>query len=105
MKKFVEVMGTIEFLTSLAGVICFFTGHQAITLFCAAFSLLHSFLNVVFGDQNNLGTEIFTVIVAMIVAVIFKLDMLGVVAVAICIGTYAILLLPLVLFAIFGAKK
>lgn len=105
MKKFVEVMGAIEFLTSLAGIICFFTGHETITYFCAAFSLLHSFLNVVFGEQNGFGTEILTIIVGMIVAVVFKLDMLGVVAVAICIGTYAIFLLPLVLFAIFGAKK
>lgn len=105
MKKFVETLGAIEFLTSLTGIICFFTGHQIITLFCAAFSLLHSFLNVVFGEQNGFGTEILTIIVGMIVAVVFKLDMLGVVAVAICIGTYAVLLLPLVLFAIFGAKK
>ena len=105
MKKFVEILGTIEFLASLAGIICFFTGHQTITLFCAAFSILHSFLNVVFGDQNNLGTEIFTIFVALIVAVVFKLDMLSVVAVAVCIGSVAFLLVPFLLVAIFGAKK
>lgn len=104
MKKFVEILGTIEFLTSLAGIICFFTGHQTITLFCAAFSILHSFLNVVFGDQNGFGTEILTIFIGMIVAVVFRLNMLNVVAVAICIGVYAILLIPLVLFAIFGRK-
>jgi len=105
MKKFVEVLGGIEFFVAIAGIVCFFTGHQTITFFCAAFSLLHSFLNVVFGEQNGFGTEIFTIIVAMIVAVVFKLDMLGVVAVALCIGSAAILIVPLVLFAIFGAKK
>jgi hypothetical protein len=87
-----------------AGIICFFTGHETITYFCAAFSILHSFLNVVFGEQNGFGTEILTIIVGVIVAVVFHLDMLGVVAVAICIGSVAILIVPLVLFAIFGRK-
>lgn len=104
MKKFVEIMGGIEFFVAAAGIICFFTGHETITYFCAAFSVIHSFLNVVFGDQNGFGTEIFTIIVAMIVAVVFHLDMLGVVAVAICIGVYAIFLIPLVLYALFGRK-
>jgi hypothetical protein len=104
MKKFVEIMGGIELLVALVGIVCFFIGHETITLFCAAFSLLHSFLNVVFGDQNGFGTEILTIFIGMIVAVVFRLNMLNVVAVAICIGVYAILLIPLVLFAIFGRK-
>jgi hypothetical protein len=104
MKKFVETMGTIELFVVIAGIICFFTGHETITYFCAAFSILHSFLNVVFGEQNGFGTEILTIIVGVIVAVVFHLDMLGVVAVAICIGSVAILIVPLVLFAIFGRK-
>jgi hypothetical protein len=105
MKKFVEVLGGIEFFVAIAGIVCFFTGHQTITFFCAAFSLLHSFLNVVFGEQNGFGTEILTVVVAIVVAVVFHLDMFGVVAVAICIGSVAIMIVPLLLFAIFGAKK
>jgi len=105
MKKFVEVLGGIEFFVAIAGIVCFFTGHETITLFCAAFSILHSFLNVVFGEQNGFGTEFLTVFVGLIVAVVFKLDMFSVVAVALCIGSVAILIVPLVLFAIFGAKK
>jgi hypothetical protein len=105
MKKFVEYMAVFEFIAVVAGIICFFTGHETITLFCAAFSLLHSFLNVVFGDQNGLGTEILTMLIGVIVAVVFKLDMLSVVAVAVCIGSVAFLLVPFLLVAIFGAKK
>lgn len=104
MKKFVETLGALEFIVALVGILCFFIGHPTITLFCAAFSLLHSFLNVVFGDQNNLMTEMFTIFVGMIVAVVFKLNMLNVVAVAICIGSVAIMIVPLLLIAVFGRK-
>ena len=105
MKKYVEYMAVFEFIAVVAGIICYFTGHETITYFCAAFSLLHSFLNVVFGDQNGLGTEILTALVGMVVAVMFKLDMLGVVAVALCIGSVAFLVVPYLLIAIFSAKK
>lgn len=104
MKKIVEHMAVLEFVAAVAGIICFFTGHQTITFFCAGFSLLHSFLNVVFGEQNGFGTEILTVIVAIVVSMVFHLDMFGVVAVAICIGSVAIMIVPLLLIAVFGRK-
>ena len=104
MKKFVEILGVVELIVAIAGIICFFTGNVTITLYCAAFSLLHSLLNIIFGDQNGFGSELLTILIGVAVALIFKLDMLGVASVAVCIGSVLFFAFPLLMIGIFSRK-
>lgn len=87
MKKFVETLGGIELFVFLAGVVFYFTGNVTYTYFCAAFSLLHSFLNVVFGDQNDWSSELATMLIAVVISLIIKKQMLDIIAVALCIAS------------------
>ena len=104
MKKIVETLGVLEVIVAIAGIVCYFTGNVMITYFCAAFSLLHSFLNVLFGDQNGFGSELLTILIGIAVAFIFKLNTLGVVSVAVCIGSVVFFLIPLLLVGAFSRK-
>lgn len=81
----VNLLGFLSTLTSSVGIVFFFI-NPVVTLFCAVFSLLNSWIQVVFAEQNNLNTEVFTVIIACLVALIFNLNYLNTIAFAICIG-------------------
>lgn len=88
MKKFVETMAIFTTIAAIVGIICYFTkvnNYLTILYICAAASFLHSVLNVAFGDQNNLSTEKFTIILAVIVSLIFRLPIITMIALFICI--------------------
>lgn len=80
----------------IAGVVCYFLGADKILYICAALSLLHSVLNIRYGGQNNLATEVITVIVAALAALIFKLPYLRTICVFLCAAELFFLLLAIV---------
>ena len=83
---FIEILTWISFLLSIVGIVFYYLGYDAITFICAGISLVHSFINVCWGDQNGFVTEILTLIVGSLVAVIFKCEFWACLAVAICYG-------------------
>ena len=80
----INIIGAISTLVSFVGVIGFFF-NPTITVVCGIISAADSLLQFFFGQQNNLSTEIFTVIVSLIIALIFKLSILTTICFALCL--------------------
>ena len=99
-KSTVEAMGTIEGITSLIGVILYFVGFKNLIFIFAGFSLIHSILNVAFGDQNNLATEIVAILIGVAVAYWRGLNPIMTAALALCICSVLMFLIGIpLLFA------
>lgn len=84
MLAFLNAFGFISGLLSIIGIILFFI-NPVFTIFCAAFSIIDSILQIFFGEQNNFSTEIFTIIIAVIIACIAKLSYINTISFALCI--------------------
>ena len=80
-----NVFGFLSALISIIGIILFFI-NPIITIICAAFSIINSILQVFIGEQNNFSTEIFTIIISVIVAFIAKISYINTISFALCIG-------------------
>lgn len=65
----------ISSIGSVVGIVFFFI-NPIITILCGVLSLLSSIINVTYGDQNNLSTEISTIIIASVVALFTNLNWL-----------------------------
>ena len=76
----------ISAITSIIGIIFFFCGYPIVTIVCAVISLVSSVVNVVKGEQHGFITEIITIIIGLIIALIANIDIINGIAVAICIG-------------------
>lgn len=61
-----QILSTIA---AIIGIVFYFI-NPVVAIICGIISLLNSVIQVVWGDQNNLTTEIITVIVGIIVALI-----------------------------------
>lgn len=80
---FAKFFNILSFLAVIIGVIAFFI-NPVITIFCGVISIMNSIIQVVMADQNNLNTEIATIIVAVIIALIFDLSIINIVSFALC---------------------
>ena len=87
-------MSVIGFVASIVGVIFFFTGGTNITCICAVISIADSVIQRIWGDQNNLITEIIAVIIGAVVSFFLPGGFLTFAALALCIET--------VVFTLFG---
>lgn len=81
---FISVIGAISTIASIVGAIFFFI-NPTVTIICAIISALNSILQVTFGDQNNITTEIAAIIIAVIVALIIQKPVFLIVCFAICL--------------------
>ena len=89
MRTVTNVLEKLTTFATIVGVISFFwkfDSHITVLYCCAGISFLHSVLNVAFGDQNNLVTEGYTLAIGAIVALVFGLPLLPMLALFICIG-------------------
>lgn len=77
----------ISFVASVSGIICYFTGLFTITLICGLITLLDSAIQVFWGEQNNFVTEIITIIIGAMVALIFHLPFFACIFLFLCIGS------------------
>lgn len=98
-----NISGFISSLTSILGTIFYFF-NPTVTIVCAILSILNSLIQVVFGDQNNLNTEIATIIIAAIVALFIKTSIFNFTCFAICAVDSLILIIGWI-FMIFTYKK
>ena len=85
MRKFLSFSGAFSTLASIAGIVFYFTGLQTYTIICAICTLIDSFLQIKFGEQNNLTTEIISIIIGIIIALFAKVNIIGCASVSLCI--------------------
>lgn len=71
-------------ISSIVGVICYFI-NPVITIICGVVSLINSVVQITFGDQNNLSTEIFSVFIAVIISLIFDLPIFAFIGFILCV--------------------
>lgn len=84
MYKLFSVLKKLTIPASISGIVCYYLNYNVIVYVCAAMLLIHSYLNVKLGKQNNLATEVLTYFIGAAVAFIFKCDFIPCVAVAFC---------------------
>lgn len=74
----------LSVIGSVLGIVFFFI-NPIVTIICGAFSLVSSIINIIWGDQNNLGTEIFTIVVATVIFFFTETNWFEIVTFALCI--------------------
>ena len=84
MNRGVFYFGIISAISALVGVICYFI-NPVITIVCGVVSLINSVIQIAFGDQNNFGTEFFSIIVAVIISLIFDLPIFTFIGFILCV--------------------
>lgn len=78
------IFGILSVVAAIVGVIFFFI-NPTVTIVCAVISILNSIIQVVCGDQNNLTTEIATIVIAIIIALIADISIFNTICFALCI--------------------
>ena len=86
MKTVANIFGGLSFVTSVIGLVLFFSIGADFIIWFALFSLLSSIINVIWGEQNGLTTEEITAIIGAIIAGSTKLTLLQGVSIALCFG-------------------
>jgi len=107
MRTVTNILGKLTTFATIVGIISFFwdfDSHITVLYCCAGVSFLHSVLNVTFGDQNNLVTEGYTIAVGTIVAFVFKLPLLPMLALFICIGEVCFTIIAILSFVRFAVE-
>lgn len=99
--KFLSFLSVLAFIAGIAGIVCFYCGVVAVTCSCAVFLLFESFMQVVCGEQNGFGTQIFAAIVGFVVALISQTSVPHTIAVALCFEAVlnTLLALPVIISA------
>ncbi len=90
-------------ITSTLGIIFFFI-NPIFTLICGILSLLNSVVQVVEGEQNNFNTEIATIIICCIIALIFKLNLFYFISFILCVADIVMLLAGWIVVLVLGNK-
>lgn len=107
MEKLFSLTEKTNVITSVIGIVAFFTGAYWLLYICAGLSVLHSLLNMQYGGQTNFVTEIVAIVVGLIVALIRGRFALPYCAVALCIWD-VVLLIPaavMLITALVGSRK
>ena len=86
MKTVANILGFLSFAASVVGIVLFFGKGADLIVWFALFSLLSSLVNVVWGDQNNLNTEILTIIIGAVISSFTALTLLSGISIALCVG-------------------
>lgn len=103
------VMSIVGTMAAITGTVCFFTPSVSVIVvyICAGVTILDSITQVLWGDQNNLATEILTYFIGAITAVVFKLNFWPTVAVSFCIAAviFTVLELPGTINALISYRR
>lgn len=81
---FILISGIVSTIMAVIGIVFYFLDNQTITIIAAVFSLIDSFVQVVYGDQKHWISETITIFIAIIISVIFELSLFGTLAIFIC---------------------
>lgn len=100
MEKVFAISDATNVITSIIGIVAFFLGAYWLLYICAALSVLHSLLNLRYGEQKNLGSEIMALIIAAIVVLAAHLPGPPVMCVSLCMLDVLLGIVSLVVLAI-----
>ena len=103
MNKFTTISGLISNLAAIVGVIFGFI-NPTVTIICAIIALIDSFLQITFGEQNNLVTEFLEIIIGLIVAWISGESWLLMTSYVVCMGTAIVWIVGIAAYFIIGNK-
>lgn len=81
---FATIFGVLSTIAAIVGVVFFFI-NPTVTIICAIISALNSLVQVIWGDQNNLNTEIATIVIGVIIALIADFSIFNTICFALCI--------------------
>lgn len=99
-----SIFHVLSILAAIIGIIFFFI-NPAITIVCAIISVLNSIIQVVFGGQNNLNTEIATIIIAVIIALIIDTSIINIICFALCAADILMLISGWIFMLIMYKRK
>jgi len=111
MKKFVDTLNVVSGIVSIYGIAMFYQGHIFALYVCMSISLVGSFFNVTFGDQNSYATETYAAIIGVIIAAVKHKVIWPYVSVAICyesgimLAFSAIFIVPLIIAKLYFKIK
>ena len=91
--SFTNIVSVLSIVLCIVGIVFFFI-NPIITVICGVFSALNSIIQILFGEQNGLTTEVITIAIAAVIAKITNSSTI----IAICFGLCIIDLL----FSIIG---
>lgn len=80
-----RIFSLLTTIISIIGIIFYFV-NPTVTTVCACFSVINSFIQIIYGDQKNFSTEILTVIIAVIVSGIRDLSYWNTICFSLCIA-------------------
>ena len=83
---FSKISGVISTISSIIGIYAFFNNSISLLCWCAVISIANSFIQVIFGEQNNLNTEILTAIIFLIISFFTKSPWFVIVAFGFCLA-------------------
>ncbi len=101
---FCVVCSAISLVVAVIGVIRFARGETEGIVICAAISLANSLIQCICGAQNNLVTEIVTIMVGAVVSAFWDIGFLNCVALLLCVCEIIMTVLgyALMVFAVLG---
>ncbi len=103
MYKFAMVITHLSGITSIIGFIFAFI-NPSVTLVLAGFSLFASVMNVWFGDQNGFVTEIFTIIMGLLIGLVSEIPIAVAIGAAICFGDALISIIGWISLLVYTGK-
>lgn len=96
MQKLVTVSGYVAALVALVGIICFFSGYNTAAIICGVLTLVDSGIQIFWGDQNNIVTEVIAAVVGLLIGLFTDYSVLSCVAVCLCASTCLMSVLGLI---------
>ena len=95
-----------NFVGTLVGAVgcVFLFFNPIVTLYCAVASIVCSFVNVVLGDQNSLGSELLASLIGYIVSLLAGAEWYICIAGALCIESFALWLIGLLCMALYRKR-
>lgn len=85
MRSFCNVLGEISGILCAFAVVFALIGHPVFILYCAIFSIINSIFQVIFAGQKGFTMEIASIILGLVAALIFKLNIFNTIIFAICV--------------------
>ena len=91
-----SILGFFSTFSSAVGIIAFFTNSSTLLLICVSISLINSIVQVIWGQQNNLNTEIATVVIFFIISFFTKSPWYIIISFGLCLIEVIMWLLSLI---------
>ena len=97
----VSLFGIASVITSAIGTVAFFTHSYTLLIVCAVISIADSLIQIIWGEQNNLNTEIATIVIFSVVSFFSNVKWIILVSFGLCISSLLITIVGWVLILFF----